>query len=93
MVAQIWPVYSWDRTPAIFTLMVPRETAVQNLIYYRLITDESELDRALRDCKVLSSLETAGDRLKAEIKAFYDARKDRRIRKGYTPSDTCENVP
>ena len=93
MVAKIWPVYRWDTSPPIFTLMVPREAALEEMNYYGEIITESELDRALRDCNVLSSLDATGDRLKAKIKAFYDARKDRRTRKGYTPSDTGENVP
>jgi hypothetical protein len=45
----------------------------------------------LRDCGVETS--NAGERLKAEIKAFYDARKDRRIKRGYTPSDNDNLTP
>jgi hypothetical protein len=44
---------------------------------------EGELERALRNCGIETS--NAGDRLKAEIKAFYDARKDRRLQEGYIP--------
>ena len=31
--------------------------------------------------------------MKTEIKAFYDGRKDRRIKKGYTPTDNGESSP
>ena len=30
--------------------------------------------------------------MKTEIKAFYDGRKDRRIKKGYTPTDNGESL-
>ena len=43
---------------------------------------EAHYRRALKDFNVAISSEDAGQRLKAEIKAFYDARKDRRIKKG-----------
>ena len=33
----------------------------------------------------------SGPKLKASIKAFYDARKDRRIAHGYTPSDKVKD--
>ena len=52
---------------------------------------EGELVRALRDCGIETS--NAGQRLKAEIKAFYDARKDRRLREGYTPTDNAKSAP
>ena len=45
----------------------------------------------MQNCGIETS--NAGERLKAEIKAFYDARKDRRIKKGYTPSDNGESAP
>ena len=44
---------------------------------------EGELGRALRDCGIETS--TAADRLKTEVKAFYNARKDRRIKIGDRP--------
>jgi len=43
------------------------------------------------DCGIETS--NAGYRLKTEIKAFYDARKDRRIKKGYTSSDNGKSSP
>jgi hypothetical protein len=74
-------------------LLVPFETALDELNLYGslpLLT-EAELKRALRDCEIATS--DAGERLKTEIKAFYDARKDRRIKKGYTPSDNSDSGP
>ncbi len=46
---------------------------------------------ALKDCGIESA--NAGERLMAEIKAFYAARKDRRIKKGCTPSDNGKLKP
>jgi predicted nucleic acid-binding Zn ribbon protein len=91
LVAKIWPVYSWDTSPAIFALMVTREAALGELNFYGDIVTEGELERALRDCGIETS--NGGERLRAEIRAFYDARKDRRIKKGYTPSDNGESAP
>jgi hypothetical protein len=85
LVARIWPVYSWDQSPPVFSLMVTTHTALDELNFNGISVTEGELDRALRD----SSIETAnaGERLKAEIRAFYNSRKDRRIQKG-TPLPT-----
>ena len=80
LIAKIWPVYHWDTSRAIFALMVPREAALDELNLYGATVTEGELERALRDCGI-ESVSNAGDRLKSEIKAFYDARKDRRIKK------------
>ena len=44
-----------------------------------LVTD-AEVERALRDYGIDTS--NAGKRLRAQIKAFYDSRKDWRIQKG-----------
>jgi hypothetical protein len=53
---------------------------------------EGELERAFRDCGVETS--GAGECQKERIKVFYDARKDRRIKKeGCTPSDNCNTAP
>jgi hypothetical protein len=51
---------------------------------------EGELGHALKNCGIETS--DAGERLKVEIRAFYAARKDRRIKKGYTPSDNGESA-
>jgi len=82
-------------SPAIFALMVTTQMAMDELNFSGLAAatvTESELTRALRDCAVETT--DAGKRLKAEIKAFYEARKDRRIKKeGYTPSDNGKLAP
>jgi hypothetical protein len=80
LVAKIWPVYSWDKSPPIFALMVTPQSALDELNAFRIPLTEGELERALRGCSAETS--NAGDRVKAEIKAFYDARKDRRIKTG-----------
>jgi hypothetical protein len=78
---KIWPVYRWNDSPPIWALLVSFETALDelNLCGSIPLVTEAELKRALRDCEIATS--DAGERLKTEIKAFYDARKDRRIRK------------
>ena len=78
MVGKIWPIYSWDASPSIFTLMVTSQTALAELNLSGPTITERELERALRDCEIGTS--NTGERLKTEIKAFYDARKDRRIK-------------
>ena len=86
LVSKVWPVYGWDDSPPIWALLVPFELALEELNPYgSSVVTESELKRALRDCEIATS--DAGDRLQEAIKAFYVARKDRRIQKGYTPSD------
>jgi hypothetical protein len=81
LVGKIWPVYRWDDSPPILALLVPFDTALDELNAYGSLVSEADLKRAFRDCDVATG-DAAGDRLKAAIKAFYDARKDRRIRKG-----------
>ena len=58
---------------------------------------EADYRRAPKNFDVAISLDNAGDRLRAAIKAFYDARKDRRIKKwdqeGCTPSDNGNSEP
>ena len=71
--------------------MVSLQMALDELNFYGDVVTEAELERALRDCGIETS--NAGKRLQAEIKAFYDARKDRRIKKGYTPSDNGNSAP
>lgn len=72
-------------------LLVPPEAALDELNLFGPLVTEGELKRALRDGGIETS--NAGERLKAEIKAFYDARKDRRIKKGYTSSDNGKSSP
>jgi hypothetical protein len=95
LIAKIWPVYTWDQSQAIFALMVTTQIALNELNASGLAAAtviESELTRALRDWGVETT--DAGNRLKAETKAFYEARKDRRIKKeGYTPSDNGKLAP
>jgi hypothetical protein len=61
------------------------------------VATEADYRRALKDFDVEISLDDAGDRLKAAIKAFYDARNDRRIKKwdqkGCIPSDNGHSEP
>jgi len=77
-VAKVWPVYSWDRANAAFALMVPSHTALEELNVHGHAFTESELERALRDCGVEAT--NSGERVQAEIKAFYQGRKDRHFR-------------
>jgi hypothetical protein len=93
LISKLWPVYSWDESATIFVLM----TTVQNVLDelntlasvcgYNQVT-EGEFTRAMNHWGIETT--ESGARLKAEIKAFYDARKDRRIRKGYTPTEKAE---
>ena len=88
VIGQIWPVYKWE----IFALLdesgLGHAAEEMNEALRRVGVAEIELPteahhrRALKDFNVAISSEDAGQRLKAEIKAFYDARKDRRIKKG-----------
>ena len=89
-VAKIWPVYSWDDAPIVVALMVPSHAALEELNVHGHAFTEAELERALRHCGVETA--NAGERLKAEIKAFYQARKNRRFRGGYTPADNGGNT-
>ena len=84
LVGKIWPVYRWDDSPPIFALLVPFDTALDELNAYGPVVTEADLKRALRDCDVASG-DAAGHRLQAAIKAFYEARKDRRIKIGDRP--------
>jgi hypothetical protein len=85
LVAKIWPIYSWEQSPPIFALMATAQAALDELNLDGIAVTEGELGRALRDCGIETT--HAGERLKVEIRMFYDGRKDRRIKKGYTPSD------
>jgi hypothetical protein len=86
-VGQVWSVYPWDDSPRIIALIIPRQTALDqlNLGSVPMVTD-ADLTRALRDCDV-ADYASCGNRLEAAIKDFYAARKDRRLRQGYTPTD------
>ena len=76
LVGKIWPVYRWDDSPPIFALLVPFDTALDEL--NATVVTEADLKRALRD---RASGDAVGHRLQAAIKVFYEARKDRRIKK------------
>ena len=91
LVSKIWPTYSWDESSSNFALMVTSQAALAELNLTGNAVTEGKLERALKDCGIEGS--GAGVRLKAEIKAFYDARKDRRIKKGCTPSDNGKLKP
>jgi hypothetical protein len=82
LIGKIWPVYSWDQSPAIFSLVTTVQNALDELNAVALVS-ESEFSCAMKCWNIESS--DGGTRLQAAIKAFYDARKDRRIREGYNP--------
>ncbi len=94
LISKIWPVYSWDQSPAIYSLVTTNQNALDELnavapdCGFNQLT-KSEFTRAMS----LWNIETTDDgaKLQAAIKAFYDARKDRRIRQGYTPSDKAKD--
>jgi hypothetical protein len=81
MISKLWPVYSWDQSPPIFVLMCTVQAVLDELNLNSSLVTEGELERALRDCEVATT--DAGEQLRVEIKAFYAARKDRRIKGGY----------
>jgi hypothetical protein len=85
LIARIWPIYSWDKSAPVFALMCTTEAALSELSVYNAAVTAGDFERALRDCRIETS--GASERLKSEIRAFYDARRDRRLREGYTPSD------
>lgn len=100
LISNVWPVYSWDESPAIYALMTTVQNALDELnaaapdLGWGQVT-EIEFTRAMN----LWGIETAdsGAKLQAAIKAFYEARKDRRVRdqqsldgEGYTPSDNIK---
>ena len=60
--------------------MVTPQVALHELSLSVFLVTEGKWERALRHCGIETS--NVGDRLTVEIKAFYDARKDRRFRKG-----------
>ena len=91
MISKIWPVYSWDQSPPILALMCTVQAALDELNLTGIPVTEGELERALKDCEVVTT--DAGERLKGEMRAFYGARKDRRIKEGYTPSDNGNSAP
>jgi hypothetical protein len=107
LIGQIWPGYKWDDSPRIFALLdesgLGHAVEEMNEALRRVGVAEMELPteadyrRALKDFDVEISLDDAGDRLKAAIKAFCDARNDRRIKKwdqkGCTPSDNGNSEP
>ena len=83
LIGKIWPVYSWDDSPAIYTLMTTTQHALDELnavapdLGWKQVT-ESDFTRAMN----LWNIETSdsGPKLQAAIKAFYDARKDRKLK-------------
>ena len=94
LINRIWPVYAWDDAPAIYTLTTTTQNALDEL--NAMVADygvnqvtEGEFTRTMNLWNIKTS--DSGATLQAAIKAFYDARKDRRIGKGYTPSDKAKN--
>jgi hypothetical protein len=81
LVAKIWPIYSWDECPPIFALMVTPQSALDELNAFGIPVTEGELGRAFQNCGIKTS--SAGEHMKVTIKAFYDPRTDRRLKKGY----------
>jgi hypothetical protein len=95
LIGKVWPVYAWDDSPAIYVLM---KTTIQNALDelnavapdlgWKQVT-ESEFTRTMNLWKIETS--DSGPKLQAAIKAFYDARKDRRLEEGYTPTDKTKD--
>jgi hypothetical protein len=98
-IGPIWPIFSWDESPRVYALLVPRHHALAevNLVLEDLDLDpisEADLLRSMRRRKVVDY----GDKVEAELIAdFYRGRRNRRIGKpvpalgeGYTSSDKPE---
>ena len=83
LIGKAWPVYSWNDSPAIYTLMTTTQNALDELnamdpdCGFDQVS-EAEFTRAMS----LWNIETSesSPKLQAAIKAFYDARKDRRLK-------------
>jgi hypothetical protein len=94
LIGKVWPVYAWDDSPAIYVLMTTIQNALDELnavapdLGWKQVT-ESEFTRTMNLWKIETS--DYGPKLKAAIKAFYDARKDRRLKEGYTPTDKTKD--
>jgi hypothetical protein len=71
LVAKIYPVYSWDKSPPVFALMVTTQAALEELTLNGNTATQAELERAFRDCDI--EMSGAAERVKAEIRAFYDS--------------------
>ena len=75
LVARVWPVYTWDDTPTVLALMVPRRHAVLEL---NMLHDEAPIaDGELAG--ILNERQVAQGHVEARlVKEFYASRKDRR---------------
>lgn len=83
LIGQIWPVYTWDNHPPVYGLLVSEALAYQELIgvsdtpftieQFRTVLAKYEVAPYPSP---FSKGKSAEERL---IKAFYEARKDRRI--------------
>ncbi len=77
LVGQIWPVYRWDETPAVYGLIVGRDMALQELNF---ISQMPITERQLRT--VLKKFGIAEGPIEPElIEEFYRKRRDRKIGK------------
>jgi hypothetical protein len=89
-VGQLWPVYTWDDSPRIMALILPRHIALQDVNgYMKEPISEAQFSKLLGTCGIVD-YHDCGRVLQQAIKDFYTARKDRRIRRWrdtHTPSD------
>ena len=77
LIGQIWPVYTWDKTPPVYGLIVGRDLALQEL---NGVSDTPVTERQLRT--VLKSYGVAEGPIEPKLIAeFYRNRLDRKIRK------------
>jgi hypothetical protein len=72
-IGQLWPVYRWDDCPRALGLLVPAAFVV-----VELETTEADLARVLRSFNIA---EFKDDVAEPKIREFYQARKDRRVRR------------
>jgi len=72
MVGKVWPVYSWDTSPRIVQLLVPRNTAAAELgippDYLAKVLEENNI------------VDDNGRTLRKAVADFYQARLNRRVK-------------
>jgi hypothetical protein len=76
LVGQVWPVFSWDDSPPVFALAVPRTHALAELKERDAELADSDLVRALRAVGICDYDNHVEPQL---IRDFYQARRDRRL--------------
>jgi len=78
MIGKIWPVYSWDHSPAVYALLVPRHLALAALsdLDDEMPVTGAELVAALKERDIADWNQPVERRLVDEFRA---ARKNRRV--------------